>query len=144
MSGDRYILDANVFIEAAHRYYAFDLAPRFWQSLVAHARDGRVMSIDRVQTELQKGKDELASWAKGHFSSAFMSTAESNVIYCYRELMTWVQLQPQFNDAAKADFASSADGWLAGGLRQSERLFGGDAGGSQSRREAKSADSEFV
>ena len=25
-----YVLDANVFIEAARRYYAFDLVPRFW------------------------------------------------------------------------------------------------------------------
>jgi hypothetical protein len=25
-----YVLDANVFIEAARRYYAFDLATRFW------------------------------------------------------------------------------------------------------------------
>ena len=26
----RHLLDANVFIEAAKRYYAFDLAPSFW------------------------------------------------------------------------------------------------------------------
>lgn len=43
-----YVLDANVFIEAARRYYAFDLAPRFWESLEHHAANGRVRSIDRV------------------------------------------------------------------------------------------------
>ena len=26
--------------------------------------------------------------------------------------MTWVHAQPQYSDAAKADFASGADGWL--------------------------------
>ena len=26
--------------------------------------------------------------------------------------MTWVQAQDQFSDAAKADFATGADGWL--------------------------------
>jgi len=30
-----YVLDANMCIEAAQRYYAFDLAPGFWQALLA-------------------------------------------------------------------------------------------------------------
>jgi len=47
-----YVLDANVFIEAAQRYYAFDLAPGFWQALLDHAKDGRIQSIDRVSVEL--------------------------------------------------------------------------------------------
>ena len=55
MTGDPfYVLDANVFIEAAHRYYAFDLAPRFWESLEHHAANGRVRSIDRVRQELER------------------------------------------------------------------------------------------
>jgi hypothetical protein len=70
------------------------------------------MSIDRVQQELGRGNDELASWANGHFGSAFMSTDGPEVIDGYRELMAWVQSQGQFSDAAKADFASGADGWL--------------------------------
>lgn len=28
--GTKYILDANVFIEAHRRYYSFDIAPSFW------------------------------------------------------------------------------------------------------------------
>jgi len=70
------------------------------------------MSIDRVQQELGRGKDELASWANGRFSSAFMPTDDIGVVDGYRELMEWVQSQQQFLDAAKADFASKADGWL--------------------------------
>jgi len=112
MDGDTYVLDANVFIEAARRYYALDLAPRFWESLLEHARAERVMSIDRVQQELGRGKDELASWADGRFGSAFMPTDGPDVVDRYRELMEWVQSQAQFSDAAKADFASKADGWL--------------------------------
>ncbi len=56
-----YVLDANVFIEAARRYYAFDLVPRFWESLIHHAAKGRIESIDRVKQELDKGKDEIAA-----------------------------------------------------------------------------------
>jgi hypothetical protein len=112
MNGEKYVLDTSMFIQAARSYYALDLAPRFWESLVAHARDGRVMSIDRVQEELGRGNDELASWANGRFGSAFVPTDGPEVIDGYRELMEWVQSQDQFFDAAKADFASGADGWL--------------------------------
>lgn len=112
MNGNRYVLDASVFMEAARRYYAFDFAPRFWEGLVEHARDGRVMSIDRVQEELARGNDELASWANGRFGSAFLPTEAPEVIDVYRELMEWVQSQDQFLDAARAEFASKADGWL--------------------------------
>jgi hypothetical protein len=112
MKGNRYVLDASVFMEAARRYYAFDFAPRFWESLAEHAGDGRVMSVDRVQEELARGHDELASWASGRFGSAFLSTDAPEVINLYRQLMAWVHSQDQFLDAAKAEFASKADGWL--------------------------------
>jgi hypothetical protein len=44
-----FVLDAAVFIEAHRRYYAFDLAPKFWGSLVQHAEHGQVESIDHVK-----------------------------------------------------------------------------------------------
>ena len=112
MDATRYVLDANVFIEAARRYYAFDLAPPFWETLVRHAANGRIQSIDRIKKELEQGNDELATWATTQFTDAFASTDEEDVIESYSEVMGWVQAQDQFSDAAKADFATSADGWL--------------------------------
>ncbi len=112
MDGATYVLDANVFIEAARRYYAFDLAPPFWESLVQHAENGRIYSIDRVKVELERGKDELAEWATSQFSNAFASTDEEEVTNSYASVMGWVRAQDQFSDAAKADFADGADGWL--------------------------------
>lgn len=49
MSDLVYVLDANVFIEAARRYYAFDLAPKFWDSLIEQVDCGVIESIDRVK-----------------------------------------------------------------------------------------------
>ena len=112
MDGAKYVLDANIFIEASRRYYAFDLAPVFWESLVQHAAEGRIYSIDRVKHELERGKDELATWATSQFNDAFASTDEEDVVESYSEVMSWVQAQAQFLDAAKADFAAVADGWL--------------------------------
>ena len=107
-----YVLDANVFIEAARRYYAFDLAPKFWDSLLHHATNGRIRSIDRIGKELERGKDELAIWMGNHFNQAFASTDETDVVRVFGEIMNWVNNETQFLDIAKADFASSADGWL--------------------------------
>lgn len=111
-SAPAYVLDANIFIQAARCYYAFDLAPRFWDSLVRHAADERIRSIDRVKQELERGNDQLAEWIEANFSNAFVSTDEADIIRAFGEIMVWVQAQSQFTDAAKADFASGADGWL--------------------------------
>ena len=121
MADPVFVLDANVFIEAKNRHYAFDLAPGFWRSLVVLAADDRIESIDRVKTELLKGRDnpkegeepdELAVWAKGDFADAFVSTDEEDVIRSYADVMNWVHQQTRFKDAAKAAFAAGADGWL--------------------------------
>lgn len=56
-----YILDSNVFMEAHNRYYAFDIAPGFWDALIGHAETGRIISIDRVKKELDKGEDDLTN-----------------------------------------------------------------------------------
>ena len=107
-----YVLDTNVFIQASRRYYAFDLAPKFWDSLVAHAANGRIQSIDRVKHELERGNDALADWVKGHFGHAFASTDDTDIFQSFSEIMTWVNGQRQFSDAAKSNFATIADGWL--------------------------------
>lgn len=100
-----YVLDANVFIEAARRYYAFDIAPPFWDILLQQANNGVIESIVRVKDELEKGKgkeeeeDELVRWANGSFSHAFCSIDEDDVIESYGRIMTWVQGQSQYSDA---------------------------------------------
>lgn len=105
-----YVLDANVFIEAAKRYYAFDIVPSFWQMLTTQAGNGRVLSIDRVRDELLR--DDLAMWANSAFQEFFASTSDQEVIAAYRYIMDWSQNQSQFTEAAKAEFANVADGWL--------------------------------
>ena len=112
ISSPVYVLDANVFMEAARRYYAFDLAPGFWQGLQQHAIAGRIKSIDRVKQELDRGNDDLADWADDEFKDAFASTNRQDVIDVYARVMDWAAGKSQYTDAAKHKFASGADGWL--------------------------------
>lgn len=122
-TGPPYVLDANVFIEAKRRYYAFDINPGFWGSLVEHAQKGQVESIDRVKKELEDGNDNLAEWATGHFSQFFVSTDDQVVIQKFKKMMRWVNQNDQFSDAAKAEFADSeeADGWLVAYAKAKDR-----------------------
>jgi hypothetical protein len=111
-----YLLDANVFIEAKRRYYAFDICPGFWDALVVHAENSTVKSIDRIKTiELQAGHvdDELKEWANTIIPAEFFAISnEEDVLLRYAEVMAWVENQPRFVPFAKAEFAQSVDGWL--------------------------------
>lgn len=109
-----FVLDADVFIEAAKRYYAFDIVPLFWDTLVDLAEAGRVRSIDRVKDQLDKGNDGLKEWADGQYESFFEPTADPQVLHVYSKIMNWAQKQGQFSDAAKAELANegNADPWL--------------------------------
>jgi len=108
-----YVLDANVFIEAKNRYYAFDIVPAFWESLILHASTGRIKTIDRIKRQLEEGNDELAEWVQGgRIDSAVVESGQLDVIQSFQEMISWVQSNVQFMDAAKATFAGDADGWL--------------------------------
>lgn len=68
----RYLLDANVFIEAKRRYYGFDFCPAFWDWLVRENAAGHVFSIDKVADELVRGDDELSTWAADRGQGFFL------------------------------------------------------------------------
>ena len=51
-----FIPDANVFMEASRRYYAFDIAPPFWEALSVHIKNQHIIIIDRIMSEIKKEK----------------------------------------------------------------------------------------
>lgn len=58
-----YLLDANVFIEAKNRYYAFDLVPAFWSWMDAVAAQN-VRTITLVRDEIMVKDDPLGDWMR--------------------------------------------------------------------------------
>jgi predicted nuclease of predicted toxin-antitoxin system len=109
-----FLLDTNVFIEAAKRYYAFDIAPGFWQALLRHAEAGHIISVDRVFDELERGKDRLFRWVQNNMKDYFRSTGDRSVLEVYAQLMRWGQRQGHFTSQARREFAEAdnADPWL--------------------------------
>lgn len=112
MSKPLYILDANTLIEAANRYYAFDVAPGFWRGLLPHIQSKALLTVDRVCGEIEKGKDDLCVWTTVNLKPTQGRTDQADVIAEFGKMMKWVNDQPQFFQAAKSEFASVADGWL--------------------------------
>lgn len=107
-----FVLDTNVFIEAHRRYYAQDLCPGFWECLTHYCREKRVLSIDRVQDEIQP-PDALFEWISRAPNELFVSSAEPPVRAAFTEMVNWVQGNGQFRTEAKTEFTGAADGWLA-------------------------------
>jgi hypothetical protein len=111
--GKRYVLDANVFIEAHQRYYGFDICPGFWLALARQHEKKRVFSIDKVKAELVRGKDPLSDWTKDRAPGTFFKgTADKRVSDAFADMVNWVQAEQQFTPEAKSLFASVADGWV--------------------------------
>ena len=109
----RYVLDADVFITANNGYYAPDICPSFWGCLLQAYHEGHVISIDRVRDEILDGNDNLVDWVRDEASFMFVPSTEPAILTTFSLMSTWVQQNQQFTNAAKAEFAGAADGWLA-------------------------------
>ena len=108
----RYLLDANIFIAAWRDHYPIDLYPGFWECLQRFRYEDRLLSVDRVREEINS-PDGLVTWLKLHWRDAFALTTDPQTASVFSQMQIWVQANDQFLPAAKHEFASAADGWLA-------------------------------
>lgn len=107
----RYLLDANVFIQAKNLAYGFDICPGFWDWIRASHEADLVYSIDKVGDELAAGEDELAEWASS-MGSEFFLPIDAATIPKLSAVSEWVQAQPRYAAAATNQFFSGADYYL--------------------------------
>lgn len=113
----KYLIDANVFIQAKNLHYRFDFCGGFWNWLLAAHQAGLVYSIQKVKDELLKGDDDdlVKQWAIVLPASFFLADSKDpNVMGKYADAMKWSVNNQQYSQAAKNDFASAsaADAYL--------------------------------
>lgn len=106
----RYLLDANVFIQAKNLHYGFDFCPAFWDWLIAQNDADQVASIEKVADELYAGADELADWATARGASFFLAPDDA-VLPALQTVSNWATGQ-NYEPAAIATFLQVADYWL--------------------------------
>src|SRR5687768_10261688 len=96
-AGRRYILDANILIQAHQTYYGFDICPGFWLALSRQHEAKRIVSIDKIRTELLALNDPLSDWVKNSVPNTFFKgTADKAVSEAFRDMANWVQGESQF------------------------------------------------
>lgn len=104
------LLDANVFITAKNNYYGFDFCRAFWDWLdQAHATE-MVFSVERVYGELIERDDDLSVWCTDRRSLFLPLTVED--IRAVATVNRWANDSPDYDPAAKAEFADAADSFL--------------------------------
>lgn len=106
----RYLLDANVFIQAKNLHYGLDFCPAFWEWLIGRNAVDRVASIDKVGDELQAGEDALSEWAAARGDAFFLSPDDA-VVPALDRVSNWA-ISQTYEPAAIATFLQVADYWL--------------------------------
>jgi len=106
----RYLLDANVFIQAKNLHYGLDFCPAFWDWLINANARGKVFSIEKVSDELLAGNDELAKWAEAR-GEAFFQPPDESVLAAFGKVSQWTTSQ-NYDPAAISMFFQSADYYL--------------------------------
>lgn len=75
-----YCLDANVFVQAHRLYYAFDIAPSFWEALTEWGQHQVICSPLAVRDELIGSDDPLGQWCKSDGLGLFVEPTEQTYI----------------------------------------------------------------
>lgn len=105
-----YLLDSNVFIAAKQQYYAFDIAPGFWQWLEQGHLAGKIFTVKSVLDEIVNQQDELSEWVKRQPPKFVLRPDQFDTSNLTR-LATWAT-SGHFTQAAHSTFLASADYFL--------------------------------
>lgn len=127
-------VDCNVFVQAKNLYYAFDLAPGFWQKIMECSKSGQICCPMMVYTEIAKGGDDLTDWANTAKSLGFFSEPDKSVQQQFSRVATHVTTNGKYHSAQGSLFMKGADPWVVaaamangGTVVTQEKLVGPDS-----------------
>lgn len=83
-----FVLDSNFFIEAHRANYPLDIAFSFWDKVKQLAKNGKIISIDKVQKELYNKNDALKDWCVNNLPNNFFKDT-SEIMAEYGEVSAW-------------------------------------------------------
>lgn len=105
----KYCLDANVFVEAHRRYYAFDIAPPFWRALEQWGQAQAICSPRQVFDELAGQGDALAHWCKTSGAALFVDP-DPETHSRFQALA--LHLTSRYQQHLYSSFLAGADPWV--------------------------------
>ncbi len=112
-----FLIDASALIMPYRQYYAFDLVPTFWEKLKGCFESEKIVILDKVWSELEKGGsgDDLSSWLNSNKSLVNTCTYKTEVVIKnYADVLQYIQTSNLYYESAIAAWAVEeiADPWL--------------------------------
>ncbi len=108
---NKYLIDTNIFIESAYRFYAFDICPGFWEFLGKCSESDSIKSISKVYDELTSDNSNLQDFKEKLQKAEFFLSIENISLESYEKISQTLQTM-QYTQRAIQDFSSGADYFL--------------------------------
>ena len=89
MVEEKFLIDSNSFMTPYRQYYAFDLVPTYWKELAKRLDTGRMILLDMVKDEIDKGQDELSAWIDKQTGFVICNHIEPAIISKYQEVLQY-------------------------------------------------------
>ena len=134
-----YLLDADVFIRAKNLHYGFDFCPAFWDWLIAGNSEGKVFSIEKVESEVLAIGDELSDWATARGSAFFLRPSEV-VLPSLASVSQWASSGGRYDASAINEFLQIADYYLVAHAHSVQHIVVSHEVPSASRKKIKIPD----
>lgn len=100
----KYIIDANILIQAYRKYYTMDVFISFWSHVQRLAESDVVVSIDKVGNEIIPGGDDLASWCIAQLPTRFFMNS-AVCLGAYANIISQVTALNKYTPNALAEFS---------------------------------------
>ena len=91
MVEEKFLIDSNSFMAPYRQYYAFDLIPTYWDELSKRTESGRLVLLDMVKAEIDKGEDDLADWVGKQTGFEICNHVTPEIISKYQDVLQYVQ-----------------------------------------------------
>ncbi|MEM8823863.1 MAG: DUF4411 family protein [Pseudomonadota bacterium] len=106
-----YVVDANVFIQAANSYYAFDLVPKFWD-WVENQVGVELFTVDPVKDEVLKQDGQLADWFRSMDDPNWVLAVDDEATQLQMPVISGHCIENNYKQAGIAKFLAGADPWV--------------------------------
>ncbi|MBR6057374.1 MAG: DUF4411 family protein [Victivallales bacterium] len=103
-----WLMDSNVFIQAANDYYNFGFCPGFWDWLLQHTSE--IRSVEKVQEEIMAKEDGLATWCKENLPKSFFHKPNEKIFDNLKQITQYLKsLGSPYDLSKKRKFLDGAD-----------------------------------
>lgn len=111
---EKFLIDSNSFITPYKQYYAFDLVPSYWTEVSKCTNSERLILLDMVKAEIDKGADDLSDWLNRQTGFIICNHVLPAIVNKYQEILQYIQNCGLYQNQALQTWARAdiADPWI--------------------------------